>query len=276
MPATLTLFLSALFILALARVTMPQATSRFARQHPAITFLSMLGILITLWLATTSRTTHTEQRTPAYSLVKFKKVPSEPLLRRAKRLVKRGMRKATKKDVGDERAAGSQLHHALDILDRKGLTENTQSQITNIIENTYKKTEALDQRVQGLFKLDQSLATFDTKWLKRAKSVRLDQMTPKQQNILKQNVADERKRIRAEEGLGNLEIDLERHVRTVRAHLRKCEECIQEGNAAGAVGWMSKALTEEETALELERKAGDWENRLLRLLKDQQKALAET
>ena len=148
----------------------------------------------------------------------------------------------------------------------KGLDARTRPRLLEHCEKGLRKAEALEDRQAGLLRLEKAIRGLDVKWLNRTSRISLTQLTPDQQSLMKRTVDSERKRTRAGEELETLQTEVERHTRALGEHLKKCRDCLLSWNVAGAAGWLTKALQEEQKTEKLERQILGWEKELTKLL----------
>ena len=263
--------LSALVALALARAAMPEATAAFARKNPLVILLILVGLVYWAWHSSQGFAEKISRRRPGPLLARQHAVPDERTLKNEARFVKKKVKSTTKKDRREEKDVSSELEQVLHILDREGQTPRNRAKLLDLLSKAEKTTDNVRQRSEKLVRLDQTLRDFDFRWLKRGHGIDFGHLTPEQQNVLRESLLEERKRIKVEEELEKLELAVDLHVRAMEQYIRTAKEALEGGNAAAATGWISKAIEEEKKAEELEGKILGWEKRLLKLVKRQLK-----
>ena len=116
-PKPLVLVAFGALLVVLARITMPEATAEIAKKHPGIAVISVIALLVLLFVTSKSYVRRLERRTPAHLLTRHKFIPGERPLRQEKRIVKRRLRRRTKKVAKQEKEVGTELHRARTLLD---------------------------------------------------------------------------------------------------------------------------------------------------------------
>jgi hypothetical protein len=265
----LAVFMSTLLALALARTVMPRATERFARENPLVVLLLIAGVLYWAWHSAAKFADKVEQRKPGSVLAKHRIVPDENTLRKEARFVKKRVKGPTKKDVKLEKKALSGLEKALDLLENKESNGENNRTVHALLDEALKKTNRVRQQCRRLVQLDDALRRYDWRWFKKTHSVNLSDLTPEQQKIAQEAVLEERKRVNVEEALEKLQLQVNEHVKGMAAYMERARTSLADGSAAGAAGWIAKAMAEEKKTEALESTILGWEKRLIKLVKRQ-------
>ena len=126
-----------------------------------------------------------------------------------------------------------------------------------------------------MFRMEEALRRFDIHWFTKTHGINLGGLTPEQQEVLRKNLLDERKQVKAEEEIARLETEIKKQVERFENFINKARQDIQIGTAAGAIGWLSEAEKLKTPLQTLEDESLAWEKRLLKLVKQQHADLLE-
>ena len=272
-PMPLTVLLSGLMALALARAVMPEATGRFMRENPLIVLLVLLGVIYWAWHSSEGYLGRIAGRRPGHVLGKQHVVPDEGLLRKEARYLKRNLRNETRKERKEERTVKEDLKRAQQTLERGPPDKASVDRASTLVDRALTKANHIQQHCEKLLRLDSALRRFDRNWLKKAHAFSLDDLTPEQQKLVRDSIIEERRRIRTEENLAALQAKVNAHVQAMKEYARRARAGLASGSAVGAVGWIPKAIEEEKAAEELESEIMNWERRLIGLVKRQRSEL---
>ena len=267
--------LSTLIAFALARAAMPNTVGQFISRNPLTIGIVVIGLLFWAWQSSGAYANQVRQRLPGAILAKYKAVPSEELLNKEKRFVKKRLRDNTREDQKDEKKVRGNLAEAQHVVEKGNFGPQDTQRLKALAENTLQKTRSIKERTARLFQLDDALRRFDLHWFRKTHGVNLEQLTPAQQKVVQENLIEERRRVHAEEELGRLASELNRQVSAVEAFVARMRDGIAAGNVAAASGWLGEARKAESALAELENRALGWEKRLVRLLKRQQEELSQ-
>ncbi|MCL4215945.1 MAG: hypothetical protein KJ052_02920 [Candidatus Hydrogenedentes bacterium] len=269
LPPWLTISFSLFFALGLLKVALPTFAQKLARENPGLVFLGLAAVAFWMWQSAAAGAQHIRRRQPGYALERFKLTPSETTLRKEERVVKNRMKNDTYEDIHKEKQIESNLTKALGILEREGLTPHARQRVQVLLDKSQESAGKLEAKCLALRQLDDALERFDLKWFRRMRNVNLGQLTQAQQDILKQNIIEDRRRLHVEEELKKLETGVAHHTRDTENHLASARQCVQSGNAAGTVGWINEAIKSEHQAKTLDEQILAWEKRLLKLVRRQ-------
>lgn len=266
-PTRLAIFLAGLIALAALRTAMPQFTSGFIRDNLALVSLAVAGLMVWAWMQSNHHARTLLERRPGMVLARHKDVPGTRLLDKAKFVVKKGMRRSTRQDRKSEARVDSAIQKAIAAIEKDGITAENKAEIARHLEEAESRAGEIAKRVRQVRELDTNLARFDVEWLKRARKVDLAALPKSQQEAVKATVLDERKRLRAEQHLAELEAHAEHKARELEAKLGRARQCIATDNASGAVGWLLEAEEENRALESIEAEAAKWEGKLASLIK---------
>lgn len=273
LPPWVTISFSIFFALGLLRIALPGFTSKLVRENPGTVFLCLAAIGVWMWQSASAGVEHFNRKRPGYALERFKLAPNEDALRKEQRFVKGKMKRDTRDDIRQEKQTESDLTKALNVIEREGLNPQSSPRAKALLEKARNTTAKLEQKCVALRQLDDALENFDLKWFHRMRNVNLGQLTPSQQDILKRNILEDRRRLQVEEELKKLEIGVAHHIRELDTSISRAKESVESGNAAGAVGWIRESLKSEQQARTLEEQILGWEKRLLKLVQRQKHEL---
>jgi hypothetical protein len=189
--------------------------------------------------------------------------------------VKKPLRKGTKKALKREKRIGTSLQKALNLIENKGLNEKTRPKVLEHSETALSQTRKLNEQQRKLTRLDKAVRDFDTRWLRSSTSLTLRRMTPEQQRLMREAIREERARLRVEEELEALQQQVNDQALDLQNSIERSKECLLAWNAPGAAGWLEKAIQNERKAKDLELKMLAWIEKLIKLVKHQERKLAE-
>ncbi len=268
-PKPVIILICGLLTVAMLRAAMPNATARFISENPLAIFLVLCGLLFWAWHGSEGYAGKLLRRKPGSILAKHQVVPDQRTLKMQRRFLKRRFRDTTKADRKEETVVRGALEKAVVMLEREQLTSQNRAKVLSLLDNAQTKCRELKERTAKLLKLDEALRHFDKRWFKKAHSVDFAHLTPEQQQIVKESLNEERKRMRAEAHLAELEERIHRHLEAMGTAVAQARRALMSWNAAGAIGWINKAIQEQSALRELEDHALAWERRLIRLVNRQ-------
>jgi len=268
-PKPVIILICGLLVLALLRAALPNATAAFARNNP-LTLMLILGSLIYwAWHSSEGYASKMFSRQPGQVLSKNQVVPDEKTLKSEKKFIKKRLRDTTKEDQKEEQQVRNELEKAIALLGKERLTENTRPKILELLNQAQKKSTALKEKTARLFQIDDALKRFDTRWFKKTHSVDFGHLTLEQQEVIKRSLHEERKRMQVEERLKELEQNLHQRLEGIDNCIAQARRALAAMNAAGAIGWMNKAIQEQSALQALEKDTLMWEKWLIRLVNKQ-------
>ena len=268
-PKPLSILLSGLLALALARAAMPNAVAAFVRKNPLTILLILGGLIYWAWQGSSKHASRIEQRAPGNVLARSGIVPSADTVRKERRYAKKRVRAGTREDRSDEKSVRKDASHSLERIQREGITPANRNKVTAEVERVREKSKQARLRHERLAKLDRALARFDVHWLRKAYGMNWSELTPEQQATLKQVIVDQRRELHTEGALAKLEEDMEGRAERLDSYANAAAQALRDGNSAGAEGWLGKVLEEEKRLEALDNEALTLEKRLIRFLKDQ-------
>jgi len=268
-PKALTVLLSGLMVLALARAVMPRVTARFLRENPVVIGIGLLGIVYWAWHSSQGYLEKVANRRPGRLLGKHHAVPDEAFLRKEASFAKNRLKSTTRKDLKEEKRLNIDLDEAASLVNKGKDRAHDRARLTQLLDNALTKANHVHKYCEKLLQFDGALHRVDAGWLKRAHAFNLNDLTPEQRTLLKESLSEERRRIRTEDVLKELQIEVDKHLQTVTGFVRKAKLSLTHGAAMGAAGWIARAQAEHEKAIELEKRIIHWEKRLIRLVKKQ-------
>jgi len=268
-PTPLTVLLSGLMALALARAVMPEATGRFVRENSLVVLLIVLGIAYWVWHNSQGFLEKVADRRPGRLLGKHHAVPDETFLKKEGHFAKRQLKSATRKNRKEEKGLADDLDNASTLANKGKDSADERARLNRLLETALSKVNHVRQNCEKLLKSDEALHRVDAGWFKRAHAFNLNDLTPEQQTLLKESIHEERRRIRTEEILRAMMVEVRNHDQAVTEFVRKAKTSLANGAVVGTAGWIARAQAEHEKTIELEKKIMDWEKRLMRLVKRQ-------
>jgi hypothetical protein len=272
-PKPVTILICGLLALALLRAALPKASAEFARRNPLIVFLVIGGLAYWAWHSSEGFATRLFNRQPGQLLARHQAVPDRDTLGKEKQFIKKRLRNTTSADQKAEKAVRGDLEKALTKLEKERLTPESRGGVLDSLTRAQRRSAEIKRRTDKLFQLDEALRRFDLRWFKKMHGIDLSQLTPAQQDVVKKNLHEERKRIHGEEELVKLESKLRQHLADMEASVAKAREALMSWNAAGAIAWVNEALKVQSTLRALEDQALTWEKKLIHLVKHQQRQL---
>lgn len=275
LPLILTLLLAGLLALVLFRFTLPDLTGRWAQEYSGFALLGLIGVVAWAWQGSEGRAHEIERRKPGPNLARQRMIPNPKELEEERSFVKRRIRRPTRQDRKDESVIQRETKRVESVLGTESLSsEKTREQLQRL-EEALQRSQAVRKRSQSLLKLDDALRRFDLGWLQKATHVDLQQLTPTQQLLLRKSMADERRRVVAEEKLGKLEAKVSRFSEALEQHVEKARDCLSSGNAPEAQAWIVEAQSIDRKILELDAEALTWEQRLIKFIRLQAKEISQ-
>ena len=272
-PLPLTSLLSVLMALALARAIMPEATGRFVRENPIIVLLFLLGVIYWAWQSSQGYLEKVANKRPGRLLGKHHVVPDEGFLRKQTRFTKKQLKGTSRRQQKAEKEIDDDLNKAAEIADNGTDTAHERARLSRLLDSALAKANHVHKYCEKLLQYDGALHRVDADWLRRAHAFNLNDLTPEQQALLRESILEERKRLKTERTLRELESEVDKHNHAVTDFVRKAKASLANGAVVGTAGWLARAQAEHQKAVELEGKVKDWENRLVRLVRRQLKEL---
>jgi len=273
MPPWLSIAFGALFTVAIANAAFPNLIRELVSSSPALTLIILAAIVVWVWAAASKEVSRIYRNLPGYALERFRMAPSERVLDSEKKAVKTRLRADTRKNVHDEKKALSHTEKAIQIVETKSLAAASRGELKQLLEKIRKSGATIEHRCSNLRRLDEALKSFDLKWFRKMRGVHLGSLTPRQQEILRTNLLEQRKRLRVEEELQKLENLAMHNTREVEQAVEQAQTALQDNNPAGLLGWLQTLQQKEQELLGLEKRIRDWETRLLHLIKHQRRDL---
>ena len=163
---------------------------------------------------------------------------------------------------------------ALDIVEKEGITKKNRKMLFDLTDKILKKTDVVRVRGKTLIRLDEALKRFDLKWFHRTHAVNPSHLSKTQLRAMRENITEERKRIKAEEEMEKLELEIGLHIQAMQDYINKCRKSISLGNGACTKEWLKEAFWEDRRAKDIDDKIDRWEKRLLKLIIWEKKELA--
>lgn len=268
-PTPLTVLLSGLMALALARAVTPEATGRFMRENSIIVLLFLLGVIYWAWHSSQGYLEKIVNRRPGRLLGNHHAVPEEAFLKKEARFAKRGLKDTTRRNLREEKGLADGFDQASTLAVKSGDSPRDRARLNSLLTSLLSKVNHARQNCEKLSQSDEALRRVDADWLRRAHAFNLNDLTPEQQTLLKESILAERRRLRVEEAIANLEVDVRRHLEIVTEFVRKAKASLANGAVVGTAGWIARAQAEHDKTIELEKKVLDWEKRLVRLVRKQ-------
>ena len=199
-------------------------------------------------------------------LVRAGQIPGQkPIRKELKALRKTDPRKAkthAKRAARDIRRAAKELNtEAL-----------TPKHATRIRRRTAQAETEAARILQDLVRLQQlagAAERLDRQRIHRAAGIRLPELAPEQRRMLKESLAEERRRLGFEEGLQQIPHGVEQSVERLRHCLGEATRQMEARNAAGALGWLAKADETMEEARALQGRINKLHRGLTKSLKRQ-------
>lgn len=273
LPPWLTVSFATIFAVALFKLALPKYTERFAQDNPGIVFFALCILLVWIWYSASAGAEHVIRRMPGFGLQRFHVAPSERMLTKEQHYAKNKLLKETKKEIKEDSEIGTELSRATHLLERDGLTPHTTPKIRELLKKASETTRTVEEQCTKLRETDQALENFDLKWFRRMRHANLGQLTPAQQEIMRNSIREERRRLHVEEELKKLEVATAHQIRALESSIEKAQENLAASNAAGALGWLNQAIGAEQKLLETQKELLRWEKLLVRLIKKQRSAL---
>ena len=268
-PKPLSILLSGLLALALARAAMPNAMGAFVRKNPLTILIVLGGLVYWAWQGSSKHARQIEQRAPGNVLARSGIVPGSEIVRKESRYAKKRIKGGTREDRSDEKSVRNKANEALTTAQKQGLTPGNKNKVATLVERVREKTRLVRLRHERLAKLDIALARFDVHWLRKAYGVNWSQLTSEQQATLKQVIVDERRELHTEGALSKLEEEMAARAAQLDWYANAAAQALRDGNSAGVEGWLVKVLDEEKRLEALDNDALALEKRLIGFLKDQ-------
>jgi len=266
----LTVFLA----LVLLRATVPHWTDRYLQSDFWTISLLFTGLLVWIWHLTGNQADLVENRKPGQIMARSHLLPNEDDLDKETRFFKRRILKDTKRDLRDERHIEQETGRAQRIIEKVNPPGNDDTRrAIESLESSIEKSEVVRGRVKGLLDLAAAMERFDIAWFKRTSAIHLNELSPKQQEILRKTFADLRARLDLENKCRTFELQAKDLSDTLSEQLRKAKDNLQQGNQAGFLGMMEEVHRTVENLHRLEAEVRFWEHRILVLIRDQHRHL---
>lgn len=272
-PKSVTILICGLLVLALLRAALPKFTATFAKNNPLTVMLIFGGLLYWAWHSSEGYAAKLFSRQPGQVLSKNQVVPDSKTLKSEKKFIKKRLKNTTKENQKEEKEVRNELEKAIALLEKERLTEKNRPKIMGLLNQAQKKSTEVKEKTARLLQLDDALKRFDTRWFKKTHSVDFGHLTPEQQDVTKKSLHEERKRMQVEERLKELEKNLHQHLDTMNDGITQARRALAALNAAGAIGWINKAVQEQSALRTLEKDALTWEKWLIRLVNKQLHAI---
>ncbi|NUM53498.1 MAG: hypothetical protein HUU46_07635 [Candidatus Hydrogenedentes bacterium] len=273
LPPWVTISFSVFFAIGLLRIALPAYTARLVRENPGAVFLVLAAVAFWMWQSASAGVEHFRRKLPGYALERFQLAPGERVLSQERQVAKKRLRHETKEDIHEEKKVRSTLSEATQLLEREGLTPSSMPRLQQLLDKALASSARMEQHSARVRQVDEALQRFDWKWFQRMRNVSLGQLTPAQQDILRRNILEERRRLNVEQEMKKLETEAGHRLRALEGHVNNARASIRASNAAAALGWLNEAQKEEQHIRELEEQLLGWEKRLLQLVSRQRKEL---
>ncbi len=270
-----TVLLSALIAFALARAAMPNLVGSFVKRNPITIVLVVGGLLYWAWQSSGMYANRIRKGLPGNTLAQNRVIPNDDTLHKEKQFVKKRLRDGTRANTKDEKVVEGGLEKAQQLLQNGDLSADKRRRVEGLLQEAVARAHKMRERTARLFQLDGALRKFDLQWFKRTHAIDLSRLTPAQQNVARQSLLDERKRVLAEEELGKLEGQLNQQMATLESCVTRAKEGIAGNDPAAAAGWIGEALKCEKALRKVEDDALAWEKRILALVKRQIQELSQ-
>ena len=268
-PKSVTILICGLLVLALLRAALPNFTASFTKNNPLTVMLIFGGLLYWAWHSSEGYAAKLFSRQPGQVLSRNQVVPDGKTLKSEKKFIKKRLKNTTVEDQKEEKEVQNELEKALALLEKERLTEKNRPKLMELLNQAQKRSGGVKEKTARLLRLDDALKRFDARWFKKTHSVDFGHLTPEQQEIIKKSLHEERKRMQVEGRLKELEENLHQHLETLDACIGQARRAVDALNAAGAIGWINKAIGEKSSIQALEKDALTWEKWLIRLVKKQ-------
>jgi hypothetical protein len=272
-PLPVALLLSALLALILVHATLPGLTNKVGGAYPLGIAAALVAALAFAVIGSEHSAARARRRRPGTQLARQKIIPSDEDLGREIKVIKNRVRRPTEENRKDEKKVDEETEQIQKTLKKDGQDLKPHQSEIELMDDILKRAELVRDRSKRLCQLDYALQNFDLKWLKAAHRINLDDLTPALQMVLRKTIQDERKALKVEQRLDELETGAERYSKAVEAAVSKAKQTLQSGNLPGAAGWMKRAQDLDRKLLQIDTQALAWERRLLKLVRRQRKEL---
>jgi hypothetical protein len=184
-----------------------------------------------------------------WPLVRAGQIPGQkPIHKELKSLRKTDPRKAKT----HAKCAARDIRSAAKELNTEALTPKHATRIRRRMAQAETEAARTPRDLVRLQQLAGATERLDRQRIHRAADIRLPELVPEQRRMLKESLAEERRRLGLEEGLQQISCGVEQSVERLRHCLEEAARQIEARNAAGALGWLAKAdeAIEEARALQ--------------------------
>jgi hypothetical protein len=188
------------------------------------------------------------------------------------RLIKWRLEKFTKKGRKESKEIIEELEEMLRIIDEYGDTDRGRHLIAEKIRNLAPKENTLLKRIDYLVRLARNIERADLRSFEGLKT-RLRRLPEKEQELVKEEIRQEKRKIVSEERLRQLQSELQKHDQDFRYCVRMAAGTLSAGQAVQARDWIQRAIGSEQKASDLFAEMKEVEEKLLSLTRKEYKAL---
>ena len=238
-PVPLTVLLSGLMVLVLARAVMPELTGRFIRENPLIVLLVLLGAIYWAWNSSQGYLEKITNRRPGRLLGKHHAVPDETFLKKEARFTKKRLKNTTHRGLKEEKELNADLDEAADLVNKGKDSARDRARLAKLLGGALAKANHIHNYCEKLLQFDGALHRVDVGWLKQVHAFNLSDLTPEQQMLLKESLSIERRKIRTEDLLKELQVEVDKHLQAVTEFVRKAKGSLDHGVVVGTAGWIA-------------------------------------
>jgi len=187
------------------------------------------------------------------------------------KLIKRRLEKFTKKGRKESKEIIEDLEEMMRIIDEYGDTDRGRHLIAEKINHIAPKENSILKRIDYLVRLARSIEEADLRSFEGLKS-RLSRLPEKEQELVKEEIRQEKRKIVSEERLRQLQSELSKYDQDFRYCIRMAAGTLSAGQPVQARDWIQRAIGFEQHAADLFAEMKDVEDKLLNLTKKEYKA----
>jgi hypothetical protein len=187
------------------------------------------------------------------------------------RLIKQRLEKFTKKGKKESKEIIEDLEEMLRIIDEYGDTDRGRHLIAEKLNHIAPKENSILKRIAYLMRLARNIEQADLRSFEGLKS-RLGRLPEKEQELVKEEIRQEKRKIVSEERLRQLQSELQKYDQDFRYCIRMAVGTLSAGQPLQARDWIQKAIGFEQHAADLFAEMQELEEKLLSLTNKEYKA----
>jgi hypothetical protein len=193
-------------------------------------------------------------------------------LKDEKWVIKKKLRKNTKKGQKDEQKATKTLSDILGLLNTPNLSPESRKRIAQDIREISERESDLQKRLNQIRSMDQRLQNFDIQEFQNLKK-QFDQLDSEGRKKLWELIQEEREKIGTEQKIQELQQKINQWDQQFRGHLNQAINQLNQNKNLQAAQWITQAIRTEREADPLWRDLKGLENALLSITKKELKEL---